>query len=153
MLIASNRNGKRSIRHLVSPTRDHIIYGYFFSYKTSLFSVRYFFLIISMTLNNVDEEFDDTEHALTEWSDSYTSGRPSNFSGTKTFANSYTGTYTGSPSFLSLPTFSPRSPFPQIVDSLACLSRITEVTEECRPTSIATSATNVLILLFLFQDA
>ena len=54
--------------------------------------------------------------------------------------------YTGSPSFLSLPTFSPRSPFPQTMDPVARLSKITEVTEESRPTSIAasTSATNFL---------
>ena len=53
--------------------------------------------------------------------------------------------YTGSP-FLSLPTFSPRSPFPQTMDPVARLSKITEVTEESRPTSIAasTSATNFL---------
>ena len=99
---------------------------------------------VDATLNNLDEEFDDTEHALTEWSDSYTSGRPTNSTGTRTFAGSYSGTYTGSPSFVSLPTFSPRSPFPQIVDSLARLSRITEVTEESRPASIAVSATNFL---------
>jgi hypothetical protein len=52
--------------------------------------------------------------------------------------------YTGSPSFESLPTFLPRSPLPQTVDLLARLSRITEVTEESRPTSIAASATNFL---------
>ena len=98
---------------------------------------------VHATLSNLDEEFDDTEQALTEWSGSYTSGRPTS-SGTRTFAGSYSGTYTGSPSFVSLPTFSPRSPFPQTIDPQARLSRITEVTEESRPTSIAASATTFL---------
>ena len=99
---------------------------------------------VHTTLSNLDEEFDDTEQALTEWSGSHTSGRPTNSTGTGTFASSYSGTYTGSPSFASLPTFSPRSPFPQIIDPQARLSRITEVTEESRPTSIAASAASFL---------
>jgi hypothetical protein len=45
---------------------------------------------------------------------------------------------------VSLPTFSPRSSFPQTVDLLARLSKIMEITEESRPTSIAASATNFL---------
>ena len=99
---------------------------------------------VQATLNNLDEEFDDTEQALTEWSGSYTSGRPTYSTGTRTFTGSYSGTYTGSPSFVSLPTtFSPRSPFPQIVDQQARLSRITERTEDSRPTSIAASTTNL----------
>ena len=99
---------------------------------------------VDATLSNLDGEFDDTEQALTEWSGSYMSGRPTYSTGTRTFTGSYSGTYTGSPSFVSLPTFSPRSPPPQTVDPQARLSRITEVTEESRPTSIASSATNFL---------
>jgi len=41
------------------------------------------------TLSNLDEEFDDTEQALTEWSGSYTSGRPTYSTGPRTFAGSY----------------------------------------------------------------
>ena len=99
---------------------------------------------VHATLSNLEEEFDDTEQALTEWSGSYTSGRPTYSTSTRTFGGSYSGTYTGSPSFVSLPTFSPRSPFPQTVDPQTRLSRITEVTEESRPTSMAASATNFL---------
>ena len=99
---------------------------------------------VHASLSNLDEELDDTEQALTEWSGSFTSGRPTYSTGTRSFAGSYSGSYTGSPSFVSLPTFSPRSPFPQIIDPQARLSRITEVTEESRPTSIAASATSFL---------
>jgi hypothetical protein len=44
---------------------------------------------------------------------------------------------------VSLPIFSPRSPPPQTVDPQARLSRITELTEESRPISIAASATSL----------
>lgn len=101
---------------------------------------------IQESLSNIDDQFDDTENALTEWSDtrpsSYTSSRP----------------YTGSPSFSNLPHYSSDgsqthsyvsgsvlSPPPTGYDPRARLSRITERTEEpsTRPSSAAYS-TNVL---------
>ena len=96
---------------------------------------------IDATLNNLEDEFEDTEQALSEWSHgSYSSAGPTFSSATGTFT--YSGTYTGSPSFVSLPTFSPRSPPIHGSDPRARLSRITERTEESRPTSMF-SSTNV----------
>jgi len=99
---------------------------------------------VAATLNNLDDEFDDTEQALTEWSHSpsYSSAGRTFSSATGTFT--YSGSYTGSPSFVSLPTFSPRSPPPhQPVDPRIRLSRISEKTEESRPNSGAFSAATV----------
>ncbi|EFI27493.1 hypothetical protein CC1G_15528 [Coprinopsis cinerea okayama7 len=96
---------------------------------------------IQEALSNIDDQFDDTENALTEWSDSrpgsYTSSRP----------------YTGSPSFTNLPHYSSDSsqtgsylssalspPPPPFDSRVARLSRITERTEEpSRPNSGAFS--------------
>jgi len=55
------------------------------------------------TPSNLDEEFDDTEQVLTEWSGSYTSGRPTS---TGTFTGSYSRTYNW---IAYPPTFLPRS--------------------------------------------
>ncbi|KAF9557793.1 hypothetical protein CPC08DRAFT_764341 [Agrocybe pediades] len=99
---------------------------------------------VDASLNNLEEEFDDTEQALTEWSHSpsYSSAGPTFSSATGTFT--YSGSYTGSPSFVSLPTFSPRSPPPhQPLDPRIRLSRITEKTEESRPNSGAFSASGL----------
>lgn len=95
---------------------------------------------VDATLNNLDEELEDTEQALTEWSraSSYSSGGPTFSSATGTFT--YTGSYTGSPSFVSLPTFSPRSPPHHVADPIIRLSKITERTEDSRPSSTALSA-------------
>ena len=66
---------------------------------------------VDATLNNLDDEIDDTEHTQMGWSGSYSPGSAgrafSSASGTFTYG---TGSYAGSPSFASLPTFSPRSP-------------------------------------------
>jgi hypothetical protein len=48
---------------------------------------------VHATLNNLGEEFDDTEQALTEWSNSYMSGRRTHSTDTRTF----TGLYSGNP--------------------------------------------------------
>jgi hypothetical protein len=87
------------------------------------------------------------EHAVTDWSGSYspgTGGRSfSSATGTFTYG---TGSYTGSPSFVSLPTFSPRSPIQQPLDPRVRLSRITERTEESRPSSgtFTITASNII---------
>ena len=95
---------------------------------------------VEATLNNLDDEFDDTEQALTEWSHGSSSG-PRYTSGT----GSYAGTgYTGSPSFLSLPTFAPRTGAAFTVDPHARLSKITERTEESRPNSGSFSVTGAV---------
>jgi hypothetical protein len=89
---------------------------------------------VEATLNNLDDELDDTEQALSTWSSS----------GPQT--TSY-GSYTGSPSYLSLPSLmGPRSPSPSSVGlggPRLRLSRITERTEESssRPVS-GTSSQN-----------
>ncbi|KAG5645171.1 hypothetical protein DXG03_006795 [Asterophora parasitica] len=97
---------------------------------------------VEATLNDLEDEFDDTEQALTEWSHGSSSG-PSYTSGSRSYTGTYTGTgYTGSPSFVSLPTLTLRSaqtPPPGNVN--ARLSKITERTEESsRPNSGAFSA-------------
>lgn len=75
---------------------------------------------VEATLSNLDNEFDDTEQALSSWSSSATT-RP---------YSSGTGSYTGSPSYISLPLYSTQ-------DARIRLSRITEKTEESqsRPVS------------------
>lgn len=95
---------------------------------------------VEATLNNLDDEFDDTEQALTQWSHGSSSG-PSYTLGTGSYTgtSTYTG-YTGSPSFLSLPTFTPRTGPASIIDPHARLSKITERTEESRPSSGSFSA-------------
>ena len=100
---------------------------------------------VGATLNNLDDEIDDTEHALTSWSGSYSPGsaRRTFSSATGTFTYG-TGSYTGSPSFVSLPTFSPRSPLQQPLDPRVRLSRITERTEESRPSSGTFTASNII---------
>jgi hypothetical protein len=93
---------------------------------------------VDATLNNFDDDYGDTERSHTPWSPgSYSSTGPTFSSATGTFT--YPGTYIGSPSFVSLPTFSPRSPLDQSFDPRARLSRITERTEESRPSSTAFS--------------
>jgi hypothetical protein len=104
---------------------------------------------VEATLSNVDDEFHDTEQALSEWSRSPSSRSYTSFTGSQTgsYTGSYTGTqsgtgYTGSMSYVTLPTVTPRtnltSPAP---DPRARLSRITERTEpSSRPTSGAYSA-------------
>ncbi|KAJ7855180.1 hypothetical protein B0H14DRAFT_3865296 [Mycena olivaceomarginata] len=67
---------------------------------------------VEATLNDLDDELDNTEQTLSQWSSSYT----------------------GSPSFVSLPSFG--SP-PPLQPHTTRLSRITERTEESRPSSIA----------------
>ena len=94
---------------------------------------------VHATLSNFDKEFNDTEQALTEWLGSYMSGRPTNSTGRRIFASSYSGTYTGSPSFASLPTFSSHSPFLQIIDPQARLRSNGRI-------SIAASASSFLRL-------
>lgn len=88
---------------------------------------------VEATLNNLDDEFEDAEQALSHWTrgssrQSYTS------------PGTFTSSYTGSPSFTSLPTFTSRSPVLPPVDPRMRLSRITERTEESRPASGAFSA-------------
>ncbi|KAG6841362.1 hypothetical protein C0991_011905 [Blastosporella zonata] len=95
---------------------------------------------VNATLNDLEDEFNDTEQALTEWSStgpSYSSATRS-YTGTGTF----TGTgYTGSPSYVTLPTVTLRSTSTPPVDPRARLSKITERTEESsRPVSAALSA-------------
>ncbi|KAJ7747892.1 hypothetical protein DFH07DRAFT_942325 [Mycena maculata] len=63
---------------------------------------------VEASLNDLDDDIDDTQNAVSNWSSSYT----------------------GSPSFVSLPTFA--SPPPPVR-----LSRITERTEDSRPSSMA----------------
>ena len=96
---------------------------------------------VEATLNNLDDEFDDTEQALTQWSRS--SYGPSYTSATGSYTGTGTGTYTGytgSPSFLSLPTLGPRTGVASVLDPHARLSKITERTEESRPQSGSFSA-------------
>jgi len=96
---------------------------------------------VDAALNNLDddEDFAETEHSRSQWSPgSYSSTGPTFSSATGTFT--YSRTYSGSPSFVNLPTFSPRSPFNQPPDPLVRLSRITERTEESRPSSAAFSS-------------
>ncbi|KAG5637894.1 hypothetical protein H0H81_002779 [Sphagnurus paluster] len=104
---------------------------------------------VEATLNNLDDEFDDAENALTEWSHGSSSG-PS-YTASRSYTGTYTGTftgtgYTGSPSYVSLPHIrSPPSPPP--VDPRARLSKITEKTEESsRPNSGAFSTRSTLRL-------
>jgi len=82
---------------------------------------------VEATLNDLDDELDDTEQVLSSWSSSpYT--RP---------MSATTGSYPGSPSFLSIPSALGlgRSTSP-LGDSRLRLSRITERTEESsRPVS------------------
>ncbi len=95
---------------------------------------------VDAALNNLDndDDFAETEHPQTQWSPgSYSSAGPTFSSATGTFT--YSGTYSGSPSFVTLPTFSPRSPFNQPSDPRVRLSRITERTEESRPSSVFSS--------------
>ena len=67
---------------------------------------------------------------------------PASYSLTAPTFSSATGTFTyrSSPSFVSLPTFSSRSPLDRSFDPHARLSRITERTEESRPSSTAFSS-------------
>ena len=82
---------------------------------------------------------------MTAWSGSYSPGSAgrsfSSATGTFTYG---TGSYTGSPSFVSLPTFSPRSPIQHPLDPRVRLSRITERTEESRPSSGTFTASNII---------
>ncbi|KAF9530522.1 hypothetical protein CPB83DRAFT_165178 [Crepidotus variabilis] len=91
---------------------------------------------IEEALHNLEDDYDESERirSPSQWSPgSYSSAGPTFSSATGTFT--YSGTYTGSPSFVALPTFPPRSPLGQNIDPRARLSRITERTEESRPTS------------------
>ena len=91
---------------------------------------------VEAALNNLENNIDDTEQALTEWSAS--SRAPSYTTGS--FTGSYTGSYTGSTSYINLPTIGHRSPSTAAVGLGARLSRITERSEESRPSSGALSA-------------
>ncbi|KAF8062278.1 hypothetical protein FPV67DRAFT_1654875 [Lyophyllum atratum] len=97
---------------------------------------------VEATLNDLDNEFDDTEQALSQWSHGSSSG-PSYTSATGSYTGTYTGTgYTGSPSYVSLPTLSLRPTSTPPVDPRARLSKITERTEESsRPNSGAFGVT------------
>lgn len=98
-------------------------------------------------LRRLDQQFDETERALTDWSGSgtpYTSTHSpytgSSYSGSRT-PSSYAGTHSGASSYLPLPNTTPRraaSPS----DSRVRLSRITEYTENSRPTSSSVSTNN-----------
>ncbi|KAF5325364.1 hypothetical protein D9619_009638 [Psilocybe cf. subviscida] len=127
---------------------------------------------VDATLTNIDDELDDAEHALSEWSSrsggqfspsysgSYSPHRVhtptfSSATGTFTYGSPYSG-YTGSPSFVSLPTTgatttlpsrTPRTPRSPPIDprtGLMRLSRITERTEESNPQSRPVSGVSIL---------
>lgn len=89
---------------------------------------------IDAQLSNLDDDLDETERTLTQWSRG-SSGPPYS-------SASYTS-YTGSPSYVSLPTVVSRPTTAPIPDPRLRLSRITERTEESRPSSGAFSASNV----------
>lgn len=82
----------------------------------------------------MDDEIAHTEDTLTHWSRGQSYTPSSSYTGTGT----YSGAYTGSTSYITLPTA--RNHTPQPADSRIRLSRITERTEESRPTSGAFSA-------------
>ncbi|KAG6890494.1 hypothetical protein C0992_000986 [Termitomyces sp. T32_za158] len=96
---------------------------------------------VEATLNDLDEQFEHTEQALTEWSQG-SSSHPSYTSGSYSGTGTFTGTgYTGSPSYVSLPTFSQRSAATPPPDPRMRLSKISERTEESsRPVSGTFSA-------------
>ncbi len=100
---------------------------------------------VEATLNNLENDLDETEQAVSSWSSSQ-SGSYS-YTGTFTPSGSYTGTYTGSPSYLSLPSVlgtphSTATSFPPPAgNSDIRLSRITERTE---PSSRPVSGTSLL---------
>ncbi|KAI3615275.1 hypothetical protein WG66_003436 [Moniliophthora roreri] len=119
---------------------------------------------VEATLNNLDDELDDTEQALSTWSSStpdqtrsyYSSTGYGTYTGTGTGSYSYSATqsgYTGSPSFVSLPgLLNPSSPSthsrnypPASNDPRIRLSHITERTEgtESRPVSGVSQATTI----------
>lgn len=96
---------------------------------------------VEATLNDLDQQFENAEQALTEWSRGSSSRSPytsDSYSGPGTFTS--TG-YTGSPSYVSLPTFSQRPAAASPSDPRVRLSRISERTEESsRPVSGSFSA-------------
>ncbi|KAF8892923.1 hypothetical protein BD779DRAFT_1131471 [Infundibulicybe gibba] len=83
---------------------------------------------VEATLNDLENDLDNTEQALSEWS--HSTGP------TPTYTSS---SYTGSPSYLSLPSLVPQRAAPIVSDPRMRLSRITERTEESRPNSGAFS--------------
>jgi hypothetical protein len=85
------------------------------------------------TPTNLADEFTHPENTLTQWSQEQ-GFTPSSYTGSYTG----TGTYTGSPSYVTLPTVRSHTP---TADNHYRLSRITEHTEESRPTSHAFSST------------
>lgn len=89
---------------------------------------------VEATLNTIDDEITHTENTLSQWSQgqSYT---PSSY--TDSYTGTQSGTYTGSTSYVTLPTARNRTPQP--ADPRMRLSRITERTEESRPISGAFS--------------
>lgn len=89
---------------------------------------------VEATLNTIDDEITHTENTLSQWSHGQSYTPSSSYTGTGT----YSGTYTGSTSYVTLPTARNRTPQP--ADPRIRLSRITEHTEESRPTSGAFSA-------------
>ncbi|KAG5644008.1 hypothetical protein DXG03_009223 [Asterophora parasitica] len=101
---------------------------------------------VEATLNDLEDEFDDTEQTLTERSHSSTSG-PSYTSESRSYTGTYTKTgYTGSSSFVSLPTLTLHSTqTPPLGNLNARLSKITERTEESScPNSGAFSASGTM---------
>ncbi|KAK2460787.1 hypothetical protein APHAL10511_007257 [Amanita phalloides] len=95
---------------------------------------------VEAALNNLENDIDDTEQALTEWSHGSSSHRAPSYT-TDSLTDSYSGTYSHSAS-INLPSIGSRpSPTPAGAQA-ARLSRITEYTEESR-SSGATPASHV----------
>lgn len=91
---------------------------------------------VEATLNTIDDEITNTENTLSQWSRGQSYTPSSSYTGS--YTGTYSGTYTGSTSYVTLPTARNRTPQP--ADPRIRLSRITERTEESRPTSGAFSA-------------
>ena len=83
---------------------------------------------VEAALANLENDIDDTEQALTEWSNGSSSRRPTSYT-TGSFAGSYTGTQSGSTS--RIPSAARPSSTPAAAPP-ARLSRITERSEESR---------------------
>ncbi|KAJ7057023.1 hypothetical protein C8F01DRAFT_1153102 [Mycena amicta] len=71
---------------------------------------------VEATLNDLEDEMDDTENAVSAW----------------------TSSYTGSPSFVSLPSFASPPPLPQHTRLSKISERTEEATVQSRPSSMAT---------------
>ncbi|KAF8639219.1 hypothetical protein AX17_001704 [Amanita inopinata Kibby_2008] len=97
---------------------------------------------VEAALNSLDNDINNTEQALTEWSHGSSTGQTPSYT-TGSFTASHTGTYTGSTSHISLPALGTWLSSTPAVGPGARLSRITERTEESRPPSGAFSAGHV----------